>query len=132
MQSFKRFYGNRKCQSYRLSVVDFWVVIWNDKIVSCCKKIVNFSPFYLWIIGSHTLQATQFSMWMTGTYIQIKEVIAPPWKMYSKTFLGNYRLSHPWLWNEDHIHVLLKKIMHRNMQEFVRKLHLQICIMPRY
>lgn len=48
-------------------------------------------------------------MWMTGTYIQIKEVIAPPWKLYSKTFFGNYRLSHPWLWNEDRIHELLKK-----------------------
>lgn len=71
-------------------------------------------------------------MWMTGTYIQIKEVIAPPWKIYSKTFFGNYRLSHPWLWNEDRIHELLKKIMHRNMQEIVRKLHLQICIMSRY
>lgn len=51
------------------------------------KKILNFSPFYLWIIGSHTLQATQLSMWMTGTYIQIKEVIAPPWKIYWKTFM---------------------------------------------
>lgn len=99
------------------------MVIWNNKTVSCCKKIVNFSPFYLWIIRSHTLQATQFSMWMTGTYIQIKEVIAPPWKIYSKTFFGNYRLSHPSLWNGDPIHVLLKKIMHHNMQEIVRKLN---------